>query len=241
MNKNPELIKFKKLFSAGTTIFKEGSKGNELYVLISGELEVQKKGKTIAIISEPGIFIGELAAILKLPRTADLIAKKDSEVIVIHSDNFKKVISNSPDIATKLIILLAKRLKATTDSLTEMLNNVNPKKDSKSSIQSSHIRITKKQLINKFPVEDLAKIVRVLVNNKIITKYGRDFEKVQKELAIFNKELSQYEGKYDDEAQKIIFSLVSEYKIDDEFQKKLITDYKLFFTDSSAQIIIVED
>jgi len=242
MNKNPELIKLKKSFKEGTIIFHEGSKGNELYLLLSGEVEVQKKGKTIAVINEPGIFIGELAAILKLPRTADLKATKDSDLVVIHSDNFKKVISNSPDIASKLIILLAKRLKATTDSMIEILNNdISSKGAARLSAQSSCIRITKTKLIEKFPVEDLIKILRNIINDKIIKRYGRDFEMVQKELAIFNKSVSACDVSYEEDSRRVILKLANEYKIDSEFQKKLVTDYKLFFTDSNARIIVEDN
>ncbi len=65
----------KKEFSAGDDIVKYGEESKTLYVLVEGSAEVSIEGVTIRTISEPGTVVGEISAILNIPRTAAVQAK----------------------------------------------------------------------------------------------------------------------------------------------------------------------
>jgi CRP-like cAMP-binding protein len=56
-------------FKPGEVIFSEGDKGDKMYVIRSGEVEVERDGKIVETLSGGGIF-GEMALIDGSPRAA---------------------------------------------------------------------------------------------------------------------------------------------------------------------------
>jgi CRP-like cAMP-binding protein len=61
-------------FSEGSVIFKEGDKGNEMFVIIQGDVEISKvtsasSSKTLIVLAKGDIF-GEMAVIEKKRRSA---------------------------------------------------------------------------------------------------------------------------------------------------------------------------
>lgn len=74
-------------FGAGEVIFAEGDKGDHMYVVRSGEIEIERDGKVIEALSRGGIF-GEMALIDGSPRSATARAKMDAEVAPINEKSF---------------------------------------------------------------------------------------------------------------------------------------------------------
>lgn len=103
-------------FKPGEKIIEEGEKGEGFFILQTGGLNVQKNGRVIAEIDEPGTIFGEMSDILDEPRTCTVIAKTDSYVIHILK-NIDGIIDAYPSIAKKIIITLARRLEDTTKNL----------------------------------------------------------------------------------------------------------------------------
>jgi len=58
---------------AGKTLTREGDRGREFFVLVSGAAEVRRSDRHVATI-EPGDYFGEIALLTKLPRTATITA-----------------------------------------------------------------------------------------------------------------------------------------------------------------------
>ena len=65
-----------KKFKAGKTIFKEGTVGDLMYVVLDGELEVSAAGRLVEV-AKPGDVIGEMALIDTKARSATVVAKND--------------------------------------------------------------------------------------------------------------------------------------------------------------------
>src|SRR3972149_9805335 len=61
-------------FQPGEVIFSEGDKGDKMYVIRSGEVEVERNGKIVETLSAGGIF-GQMALIDGSPRAATARAK----------------------------------------------------------------------------------------------------------------------------------------------------------------------
>jgi diguanylate cyclase (GGDEF)-like protein len=88
-------------------VFSEGEPGNELFFLLSGELDayVTQSGKIQQwmFTITPGDFFGEMSIIAKEPRSATIIAKVDSELALIRDTNFYRFVFRYPMIGVKLL------------------------------------------------------------------------------------------------------------------------------------------
>ena len=101
-------------FVAGSVVLREGEMADRAYVIESGELEVRKKGEdgvehTLATLG-PGAWVGEMALLLELPRSATVVASRDSELRMVTADNFAHVIAEHPEQTLKLLRQLSERL-----------------------------------------------------------------------------------------------------------------------------------
>ncbi len=66
----------------GETIFKEGETAKELYVIQSGQVEIQLGNRLLATLEANDIF-GEMALLDSAPRSATAIAKTDVALVPI--------------------------------------------------------------------------------------------------------------------------------------------------------------
>lgn len=69
-------------FAPGDVIFAKGGKGDKMYVIRSGEIEIERDGKVVETLSPGGIF-GEMALIDGSPRAATARTKTACEVAPI--------------------------------------------------------------------------------------------------------------------------------------------------------------
>lgn len=104
-----------KSFEPGAAIFNEGDKGEELYVVIEGEVEIRKStfrssAKTLITLGSGDIF-GEMAIIEKKSRSATAIATKQTKLLVINEALYDNIIDTNPDFARKMIRILSERLR----------------------------------------------------------------------------------------------------------------------------------
>ncbi len=66
-------------FPAGTTILREGEKGDHMFVVMEGELSIMIADKVIATAS-PGDIVGEMALIYSQTRSDSVLA--DTECVL---------------------------------------------------------------------------------------------------------------------------------------------------------------
>lgn len=93
-------------FKEGETIFKEGDTGNLFYIIKSGEVKAvsEKDGKEhLLSYMVEGDYFGELALMMDEPRSATIIATKDTECYTISRDNFNKLIESAPNMRQQLL------------------------------------------------------------------------------------------------------------------------------------------
>jgi len=74
-------------YDPGEIIFAEGDKGEHMYVVRSGDVEIEQNGKIIETLSGGGIF-GEMALIDGSPRSATARAKTACELAPINEKSF---------------------------------------------------------------------------------------------------------------------------------------------------------
>lgn len=99
---------------AGHTLMKEDARvAYSFFVLIEGAAEVRRGRRAVARLA-PGDFFGELALILRRPRTATVTLTEPSRLLAISAHNFKPLLMRSPEIQFKLLEALADRLATAT-------------------------------------------------------------------------------------------------------------------------------
>jgi CRP-like cAMP-binding protein len=99
----------------GKLLFAKGDKGDALYVLIEGEVEVRtstEAGKDIRIASlKPYALIGEMAVLDGGARSADICAIRRSRFLRIHRDQAIAALESEPQALLKLVAELSRRLR----------------------------------------------------------------------------------------------------------------------------------
>ena len=101
-----KIVKTRQLES-GEILFDEGSKDDMLYLLITGKLEVLKVlpgGNTISIdVLKAGTMTGELTFIDGVPHTMRVIAKKESEVLMLNREEFEALVEAHPKLTFQVM------------------------------------------------------------------------------------------------------------------------------------------
>lgn len=102
-------------YPRGTTIFREGDKGETLYLVESGQLAVvgREVGEIIALMG-PGSFVGEIALLLAGKRTATLQVTIDTKLWALNKKDFEQLISTRASIAKAMLQEIGQRLVETT-------------------------------------------------------------------------------------------------------------------------------
>ena len=96
---------------AGKVLIQEGERGREFFVIVSGEVEVRRKGRKVATLG-PGNFVGEMALLSKTPRTATVTAVSPVDVLVITDRAFLELLNRMPELWLKVARALAERIGA---------------------------------------------------------------------------------------------------------------------------------
>ena len=97
-------------FAPGEVIFAEGDKGDKMYVIRSGEVEIERDGRIVETLAHGGIF-GEMALIDGSPRAATAKAKTACEVAPITEKSFLFLVHETPFFAIAVMRTLAERLR----------------------------------------------------------------------------------------------------------------------------------
>ena len=109
-----DMQKYSVSFAAGETLFIQGDNSQDMYLLVSGQIEVFKDDKKIADITEPDTTVGEMSFLLKTRRTATVKALTDVEAIMIPTSQITEIMHDHPDLVLHIALKLARRLEETT-------------------------------------------------------------------------------------------------------------------------------
>jgi CRP/FNR family transcriptional regulator len=108
-------------FVAGEVVFREGDQSNTCYVVRYGRTRAVREhadGRSIALANfGPGDIFGELAMFDDERRSATIETLEDTEAIAILGGDMRRLLSEHPDIAVKLLASLGRRLRETNERL----------------------------------------------------------------------------------------------------------------------------
>ncbi len=113
-------------YQEGETIIQAGTIGQEAFLLIDGTAEViaARTNQVIGKISEGDIF-GELALLTDEPRSADIVAVTNAQLMVLSKSAFLTRYLNQPEQALNLMRLLGKRTQSLIHQLEKSYLNEN--------------------------------------------------------------------------------------------------------------------
>jgi len=103
-------------FPAGTTIFKEGSAGDFMYVIMEGTVGFSLRSESLGEASAGGI-VGEMALLDSHERSATATASTDCLLAPIDVHSFKMLIQHTPDFALHVMNVLADRLRQANEKI----------------------------------------------------------------------------------------------------------------------------
>ena len=107
----------------GKLLFARGDKGDALFVLLEGEVEVRtsnEAGRDVRIAAlKPYALIGEMAVLDGGVRSADIAAIRRSRLLRIHRDHALAALESEPKALLKLLAEMSHRLRKADSALED--------------------------------------------------------------------------------------------------------------------------
>jgi CRP-like cAMP-binding protein len=101
---------------AGDIVFHEGDTPDCMYIVLSGEVEIESSGRIIELIM-PGSPLGTVSLIDNLPRSATARVAADGEIVALDQRRFRYMVEQVPLFCWFVMGALVHRLRATKAAL----------------------------------------------------------------------------------------------------------------------------
>lgn len=110
-------------FARGQALFHEGQLPDRVLLLRAGRVKVYRTttgGREVVLaIRGPGELVGELAALVRAPRSASVVAIENVEALSLSPEDFVAFLLDRPRAALALLSTLAQRLRDADDKRVE--------------------------------------------------------------------------------------------------------------------------
>jgi len=113
-----------KRFRAGDVLCSKGEASSTLFVLLRGQVMVvgvDDEGREVLLnLLKPGDFFGELSLIDGRPRSADVVALTEGEVLLVRRSDFIALLERMPHLVWQIMQAMAKRIRETDELVMRM-------------------------------------------------------------------------------------------------------------------------
>lgn len=110
------------VFNAGDVLFRQDQMGDAAYIIMEGRADVivntPNGPLTVAQVGKND-FVGEIAILCDVPRTATVQAASELVTLCISKELFFRLVTEFPQMAVEIMRVLAQRLEKTTRQLRE--------------------------------------------------------------------------------------------------------------------------
>jgi len=110
-------------FNAGQELFHQGDRGDAMYVILGGVADVlidnDSGGQITVAEMRKNNFVGDMAILGDVPRTATIKAREALTTLKISKDMFYRLAEEVPQMAIEMMRELAHRLEDTNQKLRE--------------------------------------------------------------------------------------------------------------------------
>jgi CRP-like cAMP-binding protein len=110
-------------YNPNETIVAEGSLGDALFLILSGQVAVHRGPQTFATLSG-GEFFGEMSLVEPAPRSATVTSMSATFVFRLPHDALRKLISEDPTAASVLLLQVVRTLSERLRKANAMLSSV---------------------------------------------------------------------------------------------------------------------
>lgn len=108
-------------YPKNSVILFEDDPGDALYIVSTGQVKVVLIGEdgreVILSVLGDGDFFGEMSLIDDEPRSAHVIAMRDSHLLVLRRDDFQSQLEQHPKVALELLRVLVQRLRRADEKI----------------------------------------------------------------------------------------------------------------------------
>ena len=107
-------------FKPGDRLFRQGDQGDAAYIIIAGSADIivnTSNGPLTVAQVHKNDFVGEIAILSDVPRTATVQAVDEVVTLRISKDLFFRLVTEFPQMAVEIMRVLAQRLEKTTADL----------------------------------------------------------------------------------------------------------------------------
>jgi CRP/FNR family transcriptional regulator, cyclic AMP receptor protein len=114
-------------FQAGQALIRQGDMGDAAYVIMDGQADVQvdtPQGPLTVAHLKRNDFVGEMAILCDVPRTATVIATEQLVTLRIAKELFFRLVTEFPQMAVEIMRVLAQRVEKTTADLRDANNKI---------------------------------------------------------------------------------------------------------------------
>ena len=112
-----------KVYQDGEAIFRQGEKGDCMYVVLDGQVEVISEAENREIrlaVTEKGDFFGETAILGPDVRGQTARAMGQTRVLTVDKHNFWGGIKKDPSLAFRVLETLSNRIQSMNDELCQL-------------------------------------------------------------------------------------------------------------------------
>src|SRR5882762_7188458 len=110
---------------SGTVLFREGDRGQTMYVIRSGKVNISKRigdsEITLAVLG-PGEFFGEMALLEGLPRSAGATVIEEATLVEVDQQSFETLIRKNSEVALRLLRRLSARLREADRQIQSLMS-----------------------------------------------------------------------------------------------------------------------
>jgi CRP/FNR family cyclic AMP-dependent transcriptional regulator len=105
-----------KQYAEGDIVFREGERGDAMYVVIEGTVLLSARGQPVETLG-PGGIMGEMALLDQAPRSATAVAGTACRLARIPEKRFLYMVRETPYFALQIMRVMTERLRRLTERL----------------------------------------------------------------------------------------------------------------------------